>query len=221
MKNYGSKDLMRMESIRDKANGDYMHQLLYAYNMSSAITEPGKAMARGYAAQEFFGEHAAIAQIFFERAYDLGGEDVRPEASVNPLDTSDEGIEELYTEIPENEQPASRRENKLILKGQTSRRTSFSNLVSLGKLNLIKGTGPQFNLYEYPSGTIEIWQTESGKPRMIYTGNYEPNFFIGESRTFKYLDKSETWTLIDYIESEFISNLVPLYGKSILIYNYN
>ena len=64
MKNYGTKDIMRMESIRDKSGkDDFMTQVMYAYNMACAITEPGKALARGYAAQKVFGEYSAIAQV--------------------------------------------------------------------------------------------------------------------------------------------------------------
>ena len=93
---------MRMESIRDKSNEEYMTQLNYAFNMASAITEPGKAMARGYAAQEIFGEHSAVAAVFFERAYDLGGEDVKPAASVNAFDNVDARAAacKLYNDFP-------------------------------------------------------------------------------------------------------------------------
>lgn len=221
MKNYGSKDIMRMESIRDKALNDFMTQMMYAYNMSQAITEPGKALARGYAAREVFGEYSPISAVFFEKAYQLGGDKVIPTVSENPWDTTDEGIEELYAEIPEGEQPASRRANKKLLKGEINRRNSSSNLVSLGKLNLIKGTGPQFNLHYYPLGTIEMWKTSDEKYRIIYTGNIEPNYLIGEKRRFKYDKKTYEWEMIDYIESEFVSNLAPLYGKSIMVFNYD
>lgn len=221
MKNYGSKDLMRMESIRDKAPNDFMTQMMYAYNMSCAITEPGKALARGYAAQEVFGEYSPICAVFFERAYNLGGSSVVPSASENPWDDSEEGIEQLYLEIPENEQPATRRPNPMVLSGEISRRTSWSALAYLGKLNLIKGSGPNFDLRKYPLGTIEVWETEDEKYRIIYTGNVEPNYLIGEERTFKYEGKEVIWKMVDYIESEFVANLAPLYGKSLPIYNYD
>lgn len=221
MKNYGSKDIMRMESIRDKGPNDFMTQMMYAYNMSCAITEPGKALARGYAAQEVFGEYSPICAVFFERAYKLGGSSVVPTASENPWDESEEGIEELYLEIPEKEQPASRRPNPLVLAGEVNRRTSWSALVYLGKLNLIKGSGPNFDLRNYPLGTIEIWETDDQKYRIIYTGNLEPNYLIGEERAFKYDGKEVVWKMADYIESEFVANLAPLYGKSLPIYNYD
>jgi len=217
MKKYGSKDLMRMESIRDKAYGDYMSQLNYAFNMASAITEPGKAMARGYAAQEIFGEHTAVAQVFFERAYDLGGKDVRPVASVNAFDD----IDSEYANIPLEERPASKQDNPRILKGTIKRKTTSSNLVALGKVNTIKGTGPKFDLYKYPNGTLEVWKAPTGTFRLVYTSHYESIYYINEDRNFKYDDKVQNWIMVDYIESKFISNLAPLYGKSIAIFCYD
>lgn len=219
---YGSKDIMRMESIKEKSRGDYMSQLLHAYNMACAITLPGKAMARGYAAQEVFGEHSAVSQIFFERAYDLGGEDVRPVASVNPFDTSEEGIEAEYENIPIEQQPASRRsERKEIGDKHINRKAPWPKLIPLGKINTIKGDGPQFSLYGKLRGTMEVWQTEDGKYRLAYTAHYETLHFIGETRTFNVEGKLVEWTLVDYIESEYTANLAPLYGKSIPIYNYD
>jgi len=217
MKKYGSKDIMRMESLKDKSYGDYMQQLLYAFNMATAITEPGKAMARGYAAQEIFGEHTAVAQVFFERAYDLGGANVKPVASVNAFND----IDAEYANIPLEERPASRQENPKILKGTVNRKTPWSNLVALGKVNTIKGTGPKFNLYDYPTGTIEVWKVPSGTFRLVYTSNYESVYYIDETRSFKYDDKIQPWTMVDYIESTYIANLAPLYGKSIAIFCYD
>jgi len=223
MKKYGSKDIMRMESISEKAHGDYMQQMLYAYNMSCAITEPGKAMARGYAALAVFGEQSALGQVFFERAFNLsGGKEVKPVASVNPWEDTEEGIEAEYENIPIEEQPASRRPNKIIFKeGNISPKTSFSNIMAHGKINVIKGSGPQFNIFNYYSkGTVEVWET-GGKYRLVYTSNYDPNFGIGMKRVFKYDNKSVEWNLVDYIEAVHIANLAPLYGKSILIYSYD
>ena len=218
MKKYGSKDIERMESIKDKSYGDYMSQLNYAFNMASAITEPGKAMARGYAAQEIFGENAAIAYVFFERAFDLGGKDVKPVASVNAVDD----VDAEYANIPVEERPASRRDNPRILEGTVNRKTPWANIVALGKINTIKATGPKFNLYDYPSGTIEVWKPQTGSTyRLIYTSNYESVYYINEERSFKYDDSIQAWTMVDYIESNFISNLAPLYGKSIAIFCYD
>jgi len=220
MKKYGSKDIMRIESIRKKSQGDYLNQIMYAYNMSCAITEPGKAMARGYAAQEVFGEYSALAYVFFERAYDLGGVDVKPVASVNTWENTEEGIEAEYEGIPKNELPASRRNKKLFFT-QSKFKTPFSRLINLGKINVIKGSGPKFNLYDHSTGTLEIWKAENGTYKIVYTFHYEPIYRIGDKRTFKYDNKTVIWEMIDYIEVENVSNLAPLYGKSIAVFNYN
>jgi len=222
MKKYGSKDIMRMESIREKARGDYMQQIMYGYNMACAITEPGKAMARGYAAQEIFGEQSAMGQIFFERAYDLsGGRDVRPVASVNQWENSEEGIEAEYEGIPENEQPASRRDNCIMFIPGQHIKTAKVPLAALGKINTIKGTGPKFNLYDYASGTIEVWQTDGGRYRLVYTSHYDPVYGLGCKRQFTFEGKTEEWEMVDYIEANLVSNLAPIYGKSINIYTYD
>jgi hypothetical protein len=217
MKKYGSKDVMRMESIREKSSGDYMSQLNYAFNMATAITEPGKAMARGFAAREIFGGMSAVAAVFFERAHNLGGENVKPTASVNAF----EDVDAEYAAIPLEERPGSLRNNPKIIGNKIiKRKTAYSNLVSLGKLSTIKGTGPKFNLYDYPPGTIEVWE-ENGKFRLIYTSHYESLYFINEERSFKYDSKMVEWTLVDYIESDYVANLAPLYGKSIMIFSYD
>ena len=220
MKKYGSKDIMRMESIEEKAHGDFLERMMYAYNMACAITDPGKAMARGYAAQEVFGEHSPVAATFFERAHQLGGTNVRPMASVS-WTNSEEGIETELSDIPEEEQPASRRTEKKILDSDDLiiRKNTWSEIMALGRMNLIKGSGPEFNLYNYPAGTIEVWE-ENDKYKMIYTSNREPNFYINETRSFKYEGNNKKWKLIDYIESEFVSNLAPLYGKNLPIFMY-
>ena len=218
MKKYGSKDLERMESLRDKSKEDKETEFMHALNMAIAIDLPGKAMARGYAAQEVFGELSPLAYVFFERAYELGGDNVKPEASVNPLDTSEEGVESFYETIPLEQQPYSRREYKKLYNG---RKTLVSSILPRGKVNLIKGTGPDFSIYDNPYGTIEVWQNEEYRFRLIYTINNEPNSGIGEKREFKYDNRWLKWVLVDYIEAEYIANLVPLYGKSIPIYNYN
>jgi hypothetical protein len=222
MKKYGSKDVVRMEAIKEKSKGDYLDQIMYAYNMAVAITEPGKAMARGFAAQEIFGEQSVIGQVFFERAFGLsGGRDVRPVASVNAWEDTEEGIEGEYEGIPINEQPASRRENKLLGKGPRKFGQKCGNIIALGKINVIKGTGPQFNLYDYPSGTIEVWDAGKEKYRLIYTSHYDPISRIGDERDFKYDAKTVKWKMVDYIEVNYISNLAPMYGKSIMFFNYD
>jgi len=217
---YGNKDIMRMESIRDKSHGDKFKELQYALNMANAIDLAGKAMARAYAAQEIFGEYSPVAYIFFEKAYDLGGEDVKPEASVIIAGTTDseDVIEEAYSNIDEDKLPASRRPDKNPV--SRTKKNKVSNLYPLGRINVVKGSGPNYSVYDFPGGITEVWATKS-KPRLIITANNEPNFNIGDLHDFSYNGKTYQWKMIDYIESEYMGNLAPLYGKSLTSYNYD
>ena len=209
---------MRMESLRDKSYGDKLKKLQYALTMAEEIELPGKALSRAYAAQEVFGELSPVAYVFFERAFELGGEDVKPEASVIISDDDEASIEEAYSNIDKDKLPASRRSSINTI--QKIKRNRVSNLYPLGRINVIKGSGPNYSIYSFPGGITEVWATE-GNPRLIITANNEPNFNIGDSHNFCYNDKTYTWEMIDYIESEYMGNLAPLYGKSLTSYNYD
>jgi hypothetical protein len=96
-----------------------------------------------------------------------------------------------------------------------------SAIVPMGKINVVKGSGPQFDVHYTKSGTMEMWKTEDGKYRMIYTGNPEPNYGIGTEKEFKYEDKFVKWVMVDYIEVGNMMNLMPMYGTSLTSYSYN
>jgi len=65
------KDLMRLESIRDRADGDRWKAQQYAENMANAITDPAKAFGRYLAALKVFGE-GRVSKVFLNRATALG-----------------------------------------------------------------------------------------------------------------------------------------------------
>jgi len=110
---------------------DFMTTTMYANQMAQLITDPGKAMARGFAAQEFFGEYSPIAYIFFERANVLsGGYAVRPNASETW--TRNDDIEDIYSEIPVEKQPMSRRMEIEIPETFPLRKRTTSDLIYLG-----------------------------------------------------------------------------------------
>lgn len=208
--NYGNKDLMRMEDIRYKSQGDWIKAMSLAKQMAELISLPGKAQARGYAAQALFGPYSPLAYIFFERAYLLGGEGVLAEASVNTV----ENIDEAYEGILEENLPGSRRENKI---SYNRKNIKPSYIESMGKVSLVKGTGPEFNMH---IGVLEVWNAGTKLPRLIWTANIEPNFNIGSEHDFILDGKRSNWTMIDYIDTKDIGNLIPLYGKNLIIYNY-
>jgi hypothetical protein len=196
--------------------------------MANEIETAGKAMARGYAAREVYkNNYSPIAAIFFSRACELSGEsdihNIEFMASMNSVGDDQDAIEEAYRNIPVDKQPASRRnlEASKTFKTVFKYKTNVYNLLSLGKINVVKGTGPQFDASYVKYGTIEVWMTNNNKYRIIYTGNSDSTANLGCKRDFKFDNKREIWTCVDYIEVYNMTNLMPLYGTSITAFMYN
>jgi len=221
---YGTKDLMRIQDIRQKSGGDFIEEVKLALRMADEIELPGKAMARGYASIAAYGNlYSPIAGIFFTRACYLAGEsdirNIKAEASMNIVDDED-AIERAYSQISIEKQPASRRHEPCI-KAPISNKRGYFELMSLAKINVVKGTGPNFDAHENNTGTIEVWKTEAEKIRIIYTGSPLPTALIGDIREFRFEGKREKWTMTDYIEVYNMMTLQPLYGPSITGYMYH
>jgi hypothetical protein len=222
--NYGSKDLMRIQDIIKKADGDIIEEFKLAIRMANEIEIPGKAIARGYAAIEAYNtQYSPIAAIFFDRACQLSGmkniNDIQAMASANTVGGSDEEIETAYESVPTDLQPASRRPN--LPKVPVIKRKGPSELISLAKINVVKGEGPNFNAFEQKTGTIEVWLNDDKKIRIVYTGNPDPTSNIGDEREFKYDGKRGVWTMVDYTEIYNMVHLQPLYGPSSYAYMYS
>jgi len=222
---YGTKDMMRILDIRRKANGDFLEEVKLAMLMANEIEVPGKAMARGYASIEVYkNNYSPIAGIFFTRACELAGEldirNIKIQASMNSVG-DDEAVEEAYSRIPIEKQPASRRLGEVHEKASISNKRGFFELMPLAKINVVKGTGPNFDLRYMSTGTMEVWRTNEGKFRIIYTGSPIPTALMGQAREFRFDDKRETWMMADYIEVYNMMNLMPLYGTSITGYMYH
>ena len=221
---HGTKDTMRILDIRKRANGDFLEELKLAILMANEIELPGKAMARGYASIEVYGNlYSPVAGVFFTRACALSGEsdirDIKTMASMNSVD-DEEAIEVAYSRIPIEKQPASRRSLKHI-KATISNKRGFFELLSLVKINVVKGTGPSFDVHDITTGTIEVWKNDKEKIRIVYTGSPIPTALPGETREFRFEGKRETWTIVDYIEVYNMMNLQPLYGTTITAYMYH
>jgi hypothetical protein len=230
---YGSKDLMRITDIRKKSGGDIVEEFKLALRMANEIELPGKAIARGWAAVEVYrngkgnpDQYSPIAAIFFQRACELAGEDdindIKAMASANTVGDSDEDIEAAFENVPTEKQPASRRELQGInmkIDSRVSKR--ISDLIPLEKINVVKGEGPNFNVFYTKTGTVEIWMTDENKFRMIYTGSPEPTSNMGDKKEFRFEDRRETWTMVDYTEVYNMQHLMPLYGPSLTSYMYN
>lgn len=223
---FGTKDSMRIMDIREKADGDFIEEVKLAVRMANEIEESGKAMARGYAAiAVYHSNHSPIAAIFFERACELSGEininNIKSMASMISVDDDKDAIEAAFSKIPIDEQPASRRSYNSQQKAAISNKRGFFELLSLAKINVVKGTGPNFDAHENNTGTIEVWKNDKERIRIIYTGSPVPTALIGDKREFRFEGKRENWTMADYIEVYNMTNLQPLYGTSITGYMYH
>jgi hypothetical protein len=222
---FGTKDLMRILDIQEKSHGDFIEEVKLAVRMANEIEIPGKAIARGYAAiAAYKSNYSPIAGIFFQRACELAGETdilkINSEASMNSID-DEEAIEEAYSKIPFEKQPTSRKSYNSQEKAKISNKRGFFELLSLAKINVVKGTGPNFDVQYMNSGTIEVWKTPNEKFRLIYTSSPLPTALMGNTREFRFEGKREVWMMVDYIEVYNMMNLMPLYGTSITGYMYH
>lgn len=225
MQPYGTKDVMRIQDIRQKADGDLIEEVKLAILMANQIEEPGKAMARGYASIAVYkNNYSPLAGIFFTRACELSGEsdirNIKAMASMTSVG-DEEAIETAYSRIPIEKQPASRRTLYPHEKASVSNKRGYFELLSLAKVNVVKGSGPNFDSMYQKTGTIEVWKNDSEKIRIIYTGSPIPTALIGNKREFRFEGKRENWEMIDYIEVYNMTNLQPLYGTSITGYMYH
>ncbi len=223
---YGTKDLMRILDIKKKSNEDLVEAFKLAVRMANEIEDPGKAMARGYASIEVYKSlYSPIAGVFFTRACDLSGEndirDIRSMASMNSVGDDEEAIEAAYSRIPIEKQPASRRSQETWEKATIINRRGFSDIAPLARINVVKGTGPGFDMRYMKNGIMEVWRNPDEKIRIIYTSNSVPTSRIGDKKDFKFDGQRETWTMIDYIEIVNMMNLQPLYGASLTAFMYN
>ena len=205
-----------MAEIHRRSGGDFMTAVGLVKRMAEAIEQPGKAQARGYAAQNYFGQLSPLAYIFFERAQELGGDNVKPEASVDPI----KDVESAYEGIPEDQLPASRK----IVDERKPNPTGRKSLPidPMGNVSLVNGTGKQFSTKIYSHGTIEVWSDPNyKKPKLLWTSSPDPLFEIGDVQDFHYEDKRGEWTMLDHIDLVHMGNLIPLYGKNLQIFSYS
>ena len=117
--------------------------------------------------------------------------------------------------------PASRKFDYPHEKAALSKKKTTFDLLSLAKINIVKGTGPNFDSKYMKTGTIEVWKTESDKVRIVYTSSPIPTALFEEIREFRFEGKREKWKLVDYTEVYNMMNLQPLYGTTLTAYMYN
>ena len=136
-----------------------------------------------------------IAGIFFTRACELSGEsDIRNidiAASMLSVQDNEEAIEQAYSKIPIDKQPASRRLDYPHEKAVLSKKKTTFDLLPLAKINIEKGSGASFDYKYVKTGTIEVWNTESDKVRVVYTSSPIPSALFEEIREFRFEGKRE------------------------------
>lgn len=233
---YGQKDVVRMEDIRTKAAGDHDKEMALASTQARLITKPEKAKARAEAAEEVFGAGSDIANIFGDRAVELGGSYVSSEASsgtLAPLTSADPKAERKFkvkshlaservrkTGEPEKKSGGgfSRGGGAFGTMGvgryadapETSDEHIWSpaSIASLGKINLGTGDSKYFNVVENsPDGLIEIWRNTDGRFRGVITSSSEPHAKLGNSRRFL---NDQTWKELDHGDSWRLIDYAPL-----------
>ena len=240
---YGQKDIVRMESLRDKSNGDPDKEMQYALNMAKSIKNAGKAQARGEGAEEVFGD-TRIADVFYARSLELAGHSVEAEPSQMPgtkRQTDYSQYKKPYSKLGFEEDmnpyaalgigsfsagaqnaPTPQREKKHHGGGRWGRGVS---ILTMATVNLQNGNSKYFNVMSEWKGdsVAEIWQTDAGKYKVMFTSGKKPLHQIGDTASFM-ADQSGRYlfegTMIDWTHIDDLPGLVPYYGKSIGGYVY-
>jgi len=211
---YGQKDLVRMQDIKTKAAGDHNKELRLASTQANIIKNAAKAKARAEAAEEVFGSGSDIANIFHNRAEELGGSYVRSEASrgaLAPVKGPKEKGKKLEREFEKDFFLPSEKIDGLVLAtdgGSFNKEADFRKklgigkyfdppeiggeylvsgyIASLGKVDLGSGKSKWFNIHDTYDGTAEIWKSSGyeGKYKIVFTSGDKPNAKIKDIRDF-------------------------------------
>lgn len=215
---FAAKDKNRIEDIKTKAGGDETKMVRLATTMANSITDKHKAFDRGAAADAVLGPGSAVAQVFYDRAKELG----------------------IDVEVKKTHQhvlPGSKRHDAI-----RTHRTLYNRggrgcpILPCGKLNLQTGTNKYFNIHDKDQidSTIEVWKISRAKfsslddedkdeYRLVITAGSRPICGIGQKEMFCH-DQSGSplfyGEMVDYIEAEFSAQLIPLYGKTHSSYVY-
>ena len=215
---YGQKDLVRMEDIKTKADGDPEVEIKLATTQAKLINKGPKAAARAEAAEEVFGSDHAVTQIFREKAAELGasvgkasqgvlapvkapagkGEKLEREFKRKKILPS----ERLGGEDVESGGSFGRGDGDVFQKmgiGRFAKPPETSNeyvwhkaaILPIGWVDLGSGESKYFNVKE-DGGMAEIWETPEGRYRLIITSG-TPSQKIGVTQDFKH---DQTWQQI-------------------------
>jgi hypothetical protein len=217
---YGQKDLVRMEDIKTKAAGDSDKEIQLANTQAKLITKGPKAAARAEAAEAVFGPDHPVAQIFREKASELGASVGQASKGVlAPVKAAPGKGEKLEREFKKKKiLPSERMGAEAVEDGgsfgrgggdpfqklgigrfskppETSDKYEYNpaSILPIGSLDIGSGESRYFNVYEtWPDSTAEVWETPEGRYRLIFTAG-SPGLKIGQRRDFRH---DQTWKRI-------------------------
>lgn len=187
---FGLKDKIRMEDIQTKSAGDHNKEISLASTQAKIIKNAAKAKARAEAAEEVFGVGSEIAEIFNDRAEELGGSFVKSQPSkgnISPI-----GIDGVRPQAPikphnpisdyvlPSDDPGFMRGTKFSMAkklgigsfaadpskelGREPKMLSQSSIFSVGKVSLKTGWSSelQSTLLDFwgEDTTAEVWQNQ-------------------------------------------------------------
>ncbi len=204
---FAGKDIDRIESMKRKSGGKPEKILQYAQAMAKSIGNADKAYDRGMAAASILTDEegrSEVSAVFFAKAEELGM-DVRKEQ-----------------EKPEPKAPASQRPDTEKSDGER-RFNDPSPVLPLGMVDLKTGENEYIDFNDERDATIEVWQSENGRYRLVITAGGEPIEGIGTHQRFKHDQtghKIGDWVMVDYTEVENLAGLIDLYGKKLPGYTY-
>jgi len=241
----GSKDIVRIKSLREKSKGDPDKEIQYAENMAKAITKAGKAQARGEAAIFVFQGPNPVSDVFFKRVSELtGGEAIESTASKMPGEKpSYRKWKQPASQLISNEQKGgsgggfSRTNNPhaalgigdygaevKVLGPNDNKYGRESSILPIGKVNLMSGNSDHFNIFDNQDAEsyVEVWKTEKGAFKIILTsGQPSP---INLLKDFRH---DQSWRsifrnakMVDYTMVKDMPGLIPFYGRSLNGYVY-
>ncbi len=185
---FGAKDRVRMEDIRTKSAGDHDKELSLARTQAKIIKNAAKAKARSEAAEEVFGSGSDIAEIFNDRAVELGGNYVRSQPSkghISPIGPG--GVRPTVAKksqppisdyVLPSDDPGFMRGKKFTMAkklgigsfsedpskelGRGPKRLGSGYILSVGRVNLKTGYAKEIDstLVDFwgPDTTLEVWQ---------------------------------------------------------------
>lgn len=205
---YDEKDMNRIIGIFTRANDNFAKLKQLTIMMAGKIDDSDKAIRRGYAVLAHPDKNKEIAQIFFNRAGELGYKE-------KPIEKDWVPKTRVSTEEPRDRSP-DRRYQK-----------NGASVAPIGSVNLKTGSSKWFNIYETwgENVTYEVYQETYGNKnyRIVAIFGSNPFLDIGDTKRFQ-SDQQQRFlfngTLVDWCNGSELKKLAKIYGNNIPMYAY-